>query len=224
MKTRSFAVIGLGRFGSATARALAELKQEVIGLDTDEERVKALSDTLSYTAELDATDERALRASGVQDVDVAIVSIGTRIEASLLVVMILKELGVKTVVAKATTALHGRILTKLGVSRVVFPEREVALRLASSLVVPNVLDYIELSRGFSIAEFPAPEAFVGRTLRALELRPRFGLTLIAIKRQVEGREATIIAPGADEEIQAGDVLALLGPNQALHDLTARVSH
>jgi trk system potassium uptake protein TrkA len=220
MARRTFAVIGLGRFGSAMARTLAELGHDVIGIDGDEDKVRALSDVVSLAMQLDATDERALRAAGIKDVNVAIVSIGENIESSLLVVTLLRELGIGEIVAKAVTPLHGRILEKLGVKRVVFPEREMAVRIAHALVVPNVLDYIELSKEFSIVEVPAPTDFVGRTLRAIGLRARFGLTTIAIKRQ--GREgeraSTNIAPGPDDVIQAGDVLSLLGSNERLGQL------
>lgn len=162
---------------------------------------------------------RALRHAGVGDVDVAVVSIGANVEASLLIVMTMKELGVPFVVAKATTAIHGRILEKIGVNRVVYPEREVAARLAHSLVVPNVLDYIGLSKDFSIVEIPAPAPFVGQSLRALDLRAKQGLTLIAIRRPgPEGGESTTVAPGPDEVIRAGDTLALIGSNERLLDL------
>jgi trk system potassium uptake protein TrkA len=220
MTRRSFAVIGLGRFGSAVATTLTELGQEVIGIDGSEERVRSLSDVLGHVLELEATDERALKAAGIQDVDVAIISIGENVEASLLVVMLVKELGVKTIIAKATTPLHGRILEKLGVSRVIFPEREMAMRIAHSLAVPNVLDYVELSRDFSIVEIPAPRAFVGHTLKELELRPRFGLTLIAIKRRSgpDGAEVTNVGPAAHDRIEAGDVLAVIGGNDRLAEL------
>jgi trk system potassium uptake protein TrkA len=218
MRQRTFGVIGLGRFGSAVATTLAEMGQEVIGIDRSEENVRQLADVMSQAIELDAIDEKALRAAGFAEVDVAVISIGENIEASLLIVMIVKELGVKTIIAKATTPLHGRILERLGVNRVIFPEREMAARVAHSLVVPNVLDYIELSRDFSIIELPAPAPFVGRTLRQLELRPRYGLTLIAIKRKTGDREVTNIAPMADEQIQRGDVLALLGSNERLAEL------
>lgn len=222
MQRRQFGVIGLGRFGSAMATALAELGHDVIGVDGDPEKVRQLADVITQAIELDATDEKALRAAGIQDVDVAVVSIGENIESSLLVVMQLHEIGIKTIVAKAVTPLHGRILEKLGVSRVIFPEREMAIRVAHSLVMPNVLDYIELSRDFSIMELPAPEVFIGRTLKQLELRQRFGLTLIAIKRRpaAGGPEVTTVAPTADEMIQAGDVLALLGTNERLNGLDA----
>lgn len=220
MKRKQFGVIGLGRFGSAMATTLTELGHDVIGVDADESRVQQLADVITQALQIDATDERALRAAGVRDVDVAVVSIGENIESSLLVVMQLRELGIRTIVAKAVTPLHGRILEKLGVSRVIFPEREMAVRVAHSLVMPNVLDYIELSMDFSIVEVPAPDAFVGRTLKQLELRPRLGLTLIAIKRPSPDSRVIVtnIAPAADEEIRPGDTLALLGSNERLNQL------
>jgi len=216
MARRTFAVIGLGRFGSAMATTLTELGQEVIGVDASEERVRALADVIHQAVELDATDERALRAAGIPDVDAAVVSIGENIEASLLVVMQVKDLGVSTIYAKAVTPLHGRILERLGVTRVIFPEREMATRIARGLAVPSVVDFIELSRDSSIVEVPAPAALVGKTLKDLALRPRFGLTLIAIRRPgPDGSEVTQVAPGPDDRVEAGDILALLGDNEKL---------
>jgi trk system potassium uptake protein TrkA len=225
MARRAFAVIGLGRFGSHTATTLAQLGQDVIGIDKNEDNVRRLGEVLQHVVELDATDERALRAAGLKDVDVAIISIGENVEASILIVTTVKELGIDTIIAKATTPLHGRILEKLGVTRVIFPEREMGIRLAHSLVVPNVLDYIELSRDTSIIEIPAPAAFVGKTLRELQLRPRYGLTLIAIKRQSQTGDGQItdIAPTADDQIRAGDVLSLLGNNERLAQLEKLIS-
>lgn len=220
MAKRSFAVIGLGRFGSAMATTLAGLGHDVVGIDGDEDKVRALADVVSLAIEVDATDEKALRAAGIQDVDVAVVSIGENLESSLLVVTLLRELGIKHIVAKAVTALHGRILEKLGVTRVVFPEREMAVRIAHSLVVPNVLDYIELSKDFSIVEVPAPQEFVGKTLRDIGLRSRFGLTTIAIRHVTRAGEpaSSNIAPGPDDVVQGGDILALLGSNERLGQL------
>lgn len=220
MKRKQFGVIGLGRFGSAMATTLTELGHDVTGVDGDEGRVQELADVITHSLQIDATDARALRAAGIQDVDVAVVSIGENIESSLLVVMQLRELGIQTIVAKAVTPLHGRILEMLGVSQVIFPEREMAIRVAHSLAMPNAIDYIELSRDFSIVEVPAPEAFVGRTLKQLELRPKLGLTLIAVKRHPDGGGAVVtnISPAADETIREGDVLALLGSNERLNQL------
>jgi trk system potassium uptake protein TrkA len=220
MKKLSFAVIGLGRFGSAMAITLTELGQEVIGIDGNEERVQRHADVIGSAVQLDATDERALRTAGIQDVDVAVISIGENIEASLLAVMLVKDLGVPRVIAKAVSPLHGRILERIGVDRVIFPEREMAMRVAHSLVVAGVLDYIELSRDFSIIEMPAPDEFAGKSLKDLQLRNRFGLTLIAIKRKTgtgDG-EVTNVAPDADDVINAGDVLSLLGSNERLGQL------
>jgi trk system potassium uptake protein TrkA len=225
MSRRTFAVIGLGRFGAAMAATLTELGQEVIGIDASEEKVRVLADVIHHAVELDATDERALRAAGVADVDVAVVSIGENIEASLLVVMLVKELGVKTIFAKGVTPLHGRILKKLGVTRVIFPEREMAVRIAHSVVVPNVIDYVELSRDFSIIELPAPADWAGRTLKDLALRTRFGLTLIAIRRPsgTSDGEITHVAPPAEEQIKPGDILALIGSNDRLAQLDRLVT-
>jgi trk system potassium uptake protein TrkA len=219
MARRTFAVIGLGRFGSAMAATLAELGQEVIGIDSSEDRVRDMADIVGQSIELDATDERALRSAGIQDVDVAVISIGENIEASLLVVMQVMGLGVKEVIAKAVTSLHGKILQRLGVSRVIYPEREMAIRIAHGLVVPNVLDYVELSRDFSIIELPAPAGFVGRTLKDINLRQRYGLQLIAIKRLApNGEETTNVAPGGEDQILDGDKLSLLGDNERLSQI------
>jgi trk system potassium uptake protein TrkA len=220
MAKRTFAVIGLGRFGAAVASTLAELGQEVIGVDSDGERVQEMAELVSQAVEIDAVDLKALRQAGIQDVDVAVISIGENIESSLLVVMQVKELGVKEIIAKAVTPLHGKILQKLGVTRVVYPEREMAMRIAHSIVVPNVLDYIELSRDFSIVELPAPAEFIGKTLRELALRQRYGLTLIAVKRRsgTGDGELTNVAPGPDDRILGGDVLSLIGDNDRLSQL------
>ncbi len=218
MKRQLFGVIGLGRFGSAISATLAELGHDVIGVDSNEDHVRQMADVISQAVQLDATDARALRAAGIADVHVAVVSIGENIESSLLAVMLLHELGVRTVGAKAGTPLHGRILERLGVSRVIFPERDMAIRLAHSLVMPNVLDYVELSRDFSFVELPAPEAFIGQTLRQLELRPKYGLTLIAIKRRAaDGNEVTNVAPSAEEVLLKNDNLVLLGSNTKLSE-------
>jgi trk system potassium uptake protein TrkA len=220
MKRQSFAVIGLGRFGSAVSRTLVEMGQDVIGIDASEANVQALAEVLPSVVQLDATDGRSLRAAGIKDVDVAVISIGENIEASLLVVMLVKEMGIPRIIAKAVTSLHGRILEKIGVDRVVFPEREMGTRLAHSLVVPNVIDYIEVSRDFSIIDLPAPAEFVGKSLKELQIRPKYGLTLIAIKRHGAAGEpeTTNVAPAADDVIQAGDVLSLLGANDRLGQL------
>ena len=215
MLKRQFAVIGLGRFGAAMATTLLGLGQDVLGMDSDEGRVQGLSGSVPHLMVVNARDPKALEEAGVGQVDVAVISIGTNIEASLLIVMAVKELGVKFIVAKATTEVHGRILERLGVDRVIYPEREAAVRMAHSLVVPNVIDYISLSRDFSIIEIPAPAMFVGKTLREVDLRAKHGLTLIAIKRTTNGIVTTDVSPSAHERIQAGDAVGPVGSNKSL---------
>lgn len=214
MSKRLFAVIGLGRFGSAVVSTLVSLGQDVIGLDDNEDRVREMGEVTS-ALQIDATDIRALRQAGVNEADVAVISIGENIEASLLVVMQVKDLGVPQIIAKAVTPVHGRILEKLGVTRVVFPEREMAQRTARSLVIPNALDYISLSSEFSIVEVTVPPSFVGQTLRSIDLRATYGLNLVAIKRQVDGREEMVVSPSADQVLRQGDIVALLGTNEML---------
>ncbi len=147
---KHYAVIGLGRFGFSVAKTLAKYDAEVIAIDSEEERVKKAADFVTYAVQLDAIDEKALRSVGVQNVDTAIVSIGENIEASILVVMLLKELGIRNIIAKAVTTLHGKVLQNLGVNRIIFPERDMAIRVAHSLIRPSVLEQLELSQEYSI--------------------------------------------------------------------------
>lgn len=224
---RQFAVIGLGRFGSSVARTLVDAGYEVLAIDENEERVKEVSDLVTEAVELDATDEKALRAVGIEDVDVAIVAIGTDMQASILITILLKEIGVKEVVAKAINARHGRILQKIGADKVVFPEREMGERLAQTLITPGVLEQIELTPGHSIMEIVAPEAFVGKTIRALDIRAKYGANIITIKKKVpqlteagetDFVETVNIVPKADDKIEKGDHLVVVGKDEHLAKL------
>ncbi|MFZ5641765.1 MAG: potassium channel family protein [Bacillota bacterium] len=209
---KQFAIIGLGRFGTSVARTLALMGYEVLAIDTDEEKIEELVETVTHAVQADAMDEDALKALGIRNFDVVIVSIGHDIQASILVTVILKELGVKYVVAKARNDLHGLVLTKIGADKVVYPERDMGMRVAHSLVATNVLDHIELSPEYSILEVVAPDSLVGKTLRESALRARFGVTVMAVKR---GREITV-SPEADEVIQENDILVCIGENDKLH--------
>ncbi len=167
---KHYAIIGLGRFGFNMAKTLAENKCEVIAIDKDEERVRKASEYVTLAVQLEAMDEKALRSIGVQNVDVAIVSIGENIEASILVVMILKQMGVRYIVAKAVKSLHGTVLRNLNVDRIVYPERDMAIRVAHSLIKPTILEQLELSDEYSIIEIPSPKVFVGKMLKETRLR------------------------------------------------------
>ncbi len=219
---KQIAVIGLGRFGYSVAKTLSESGAEIIAIDREEEKVKAVSDFVTYAVQLDAMDEKALRSVGVQNVDTAIVSIGEKIEASILVVMILKEMGIKNIIAKAVTPLHGRVLENIGVQRVVYPERDMAVRIAHSLTRPKILEELELSQEYSIIELPVPKEFIGKSVKEIQLRTRYGVNLIAIKRKIVEKEKTKevwnVNPLPTDKMEDGDVLVLIGSNENLSKL------
>jgi trk system potassium uptake protein TrkA len=220
---KQFAVIGLGRFGFSVAKTLAKYGSEVIAIDRDEERVKKVAEFVAYAVQLDAMDEKALRSVGVQNFDTAIVSIGEKIEASILVVMILKEMGIKNIIAKATTTLHGKVLENLGVHRIIYPERDMAVRVAHSLIRPSVLEQLELSEEYSIVELPTPTHLIGKTLRDSQLRSNYRVNLIAIKRKVTTekgivKEAWNVNPVPTDVMEQGDILVIIGLNEDIDKL------
>ncbi len=213
---KQFAVIGLGRFGSEVAHTLSKNRFDVIAIDRDETRVREVSDFVTLALQLDAVDERALREAGVQNVDVAVVSIGENIEANILVVMTLKDLGIKNIVAKAVSELHGRILSQLGVWKIIHPERDMAQKIAYGLIRHDVLELIELSPDYSIVEFEAPAFLHDKSIAEANLRAAHGITIIAIKQQDElgrDRETWNINPHPSDVIKKGDIIVVLGSNK-----------
>lgn len=216
---RQFAVIGLGRFGSNVVRTLVDKGMEVLAIDESREKIQEVADFATVAVECDATDEKALKAAGIKSVDVAVVSIGENIEASILIVMTLIEMGVKEVIAKAVTPIHGKILRNIGASRVVFPERDMAIRVAASLVTPSTLEELQLSPHYSIVEFPAPDEVVGKTLKDSRLRSDYGVNVVALRKKVpfirEDGEADFteewsVPPPPDALIEDGDVIVVAG--------------
>ncbi len=212
---RIFGVIGLGRFGFHVAKTLAEGGAEVIAIDRDEDKVKQISDLVTYAYIADALDEKALEESGIFTADTVIVSIGTNIEASILVTVMLLNRGVKDIVAKAINPLHGEVLRRLGVSRIVYPEKEIAVKLARSLLITGVLEEIPFAPGYSIFEIKPTQSMIGKTLREIDLRRRYGITVLAIKRGDE----VIVNPSAENSIDAEDVLLVLGNEEKLASLS-----
>jgi len=219
---KQFAVIGLGRFGSAVALSLAGENCDVIAIDRDEAKVRSIADQVTLAVQLDAMDEKALKEAGVQNVDVAIVSMAGNVEASILAVMILKELGVKKIMAKALNDLHGKVLSHIGVSDVIYPERDMAQRLAHNLVMPEFLEHIQLSPEYSIVELPAPDFLWGKPIVSTKLRSEYGISIIAIRRTYrsngEKKESWHVNPSAAEIIQKDDILVLLGANRDIERL------
>ena len=207
----SVIVIGLGRFGSAAARELMALGHEVLAIDDSEAKVNEIAPEVTHAQELDASDEQALRDVGAADFDHAIVAISSNTEASIFATMALKNLGVRNVIAKAANPLHGRILERVGASRVVYPEREMGARVGHSFSIPHILDYLDVAPRFGIVKARPPGSFVGRTLRELDIPTKLSLTLIALRR---GSTVTV-NPGPDERIGEDDELILIGLDEKL---------
>ncbi|MDK2805957.1 MAG: trk/ktr system potassium uptake protein [Thermoanaerobacterium sp.] len=214
MSGKQFVVIGLGRFGSSVAMTLYSLGCDVLAIDSSEERVQRISDSVTRAVQADATDEKVLRSLGVRNFDVAIIGTGTDIQTSLMVTLMVKELGVKTVVAKALNELHAKVLLKIGADRVIFPEKEAGIKLAHSLTSSNILDFIELSPEYNIVEIMALRDWIGKSLNELKLRQRFGLNIIAIKRENNIK----ITPSADDIIMEGDNLFIIASIDSINKL------
>lgn len=220
MKMNQFVIIGLGRFGSSLGRELVELGYEVLGIDKDEEAVEEMSDVLTHAVVADSTDEDVLRSLGVRNFDCAVVAIGNDIQANIMTSILIKDLGVKQVVVKALGELHGRVLEKIGVDRIIYPERDMGVRVAHQLVSPNLLDYIELSKEYTIAELAVPKEMSGKTLKELNPRARYGCSIVAINKL---RGGIIIAPTAADVLEEKDVMVVIGTNEQIENFEAAVS-
>lgn len=206
-KRKQFLVLGLSRFGSSVARSLCEMGHEVLAVDRDAEAVEAMAPYVTQCVQADATDEEVLRSFEPASFDAAIVSIGgVDVADSMLVSLLCKEAGVPYVVAKALDELHAKVLRKIGVDRVVFPERDMGQRLAKALVMPRILEMMELADNYQIAEVVVPENWVGRSLMQLNVRRVYRVNVLAIHR---GKEF-VASPMADMVFQQGDVVLLLG--------------
>lgn len=162
---KQFVIVGLGRFGLSVAQKLHSMGHEVLGLDKNEEKVQEAVDFTTHTLQIDAVDEHSLKSLGLSNFDVGIVGIGHDIQSSILATLLLKDLGVPYVVAKAQNELHGKVLWKTGADRVVHPERDMGARVANNITVTNILDFIELAPNYSIVEITAPQNMVSKSLK-----------------------------------------------------------
>jgi trk system potassium uptake protein TrkA len=213
----SVVVIGLGRFGSGVARALAELGHDVLAIDVRADYVQAHADLLGHVVQADATDLQTLKQLGVADFRHAVVGIGQNLEASVLTVLNLSQMGVGDIWAKANNAQHGRIAERVGAHHVVFPEHDMGERVAH-LVTGKMIDFIEFEDGFAIAKTRAPSETHGKPLKDSAVRTRHGVTVVGIKR----RHEDFIYARAETEVRAGDQLIVAGPTRAVERFAARV--
>ncbi len=208
---KSFVVIGLGRFGTSVAKTLYELGNEVMAVDLDPDVVQEISEYVTHAVVADVLDESVLHELGLSNFDVVIISIASNIEASIMATLTAKEMGAKKVVVKAQTDVHGKVLTKVGADRIVFPERDMGARVAHNLTSSNILDFIELSPEYYIIEIAALKSWINKSLSELRLRNKYGVNVLAIKRG----SGLKISPVADEIVLEGDILVVIGDE---HDI------
>lgn len=215
---KDFAVIGLGRFGGSICRELSEEGMEVMAIDLDEDKVNEFANIASHAVVGDSTDEAVLKSLGIRNFDHVIVAIGDNIQSSILTTLMLKELGVKFITVKAQNDYHEKVLSKIGADRIVHPERDMGRRIAHNLISNNVLDYLELSDEHSIVEIVVNNKLSGHTLIDLDIRAKYGINIVAIKR---GKEI-FVSPQADEVIHKEDILILIGADTDIDRFEKRV--
>ncbi|ADF38180.1 potassium channel family protein [Priestia megaterium] len=203
---KEFAVIGLGRFGGSICKTLSDQGMEVLAIDIDEEKVNEYANVASHAVVGDSMDEGVLKSLGIRNFDHVIVAIGDNIQASILTTLILKELGVEKITVKAQNDYHAKVLSKIGANFIVHPERDMGRRIANNMISNSVLDYLELSEEHSIVELVASKRMSGNTLIELDIRAKYGINIVAIKRDRD----IIVSPQASETIQEGDVLIVIG--------------
>lgn len=215
IQSDSVAVIGLGRFGGAVAESLMRMGHEVLGIDSNAELVQKWADRLTHVVQADATDAEVLRQLGMNHIQHAVVAIGSDIEASVLTVLALEELGLRDIWAKATGTRHGLILERTGAHHVVHPEAAMGERVAH-LVTGKMMDFLEFEDGFAIAKTRAPDESLEKTLSESNLRQKHGITVVGIKR----RHADFIYAQADTYVEPGDILVISGPTSLIEKFAA----
>ncbi len=215
---KSFLVIGLGRFGGNLATTLAEMGNEVLVVDEEEERVQKIADRVTHAVVGDARDEQVLRSIGPRNFDCVVVALSMDMQSSTLVTLMLKEMEAKHIVSKAQSEIHMRILQKVGADLVVFPEKDMGMKVAQRLAMNNIIDYIELSDEFSIVEVRTPAKWVGKSLKELDVRRAFGINILAVKHQGDGR--IDISPDPAAKLMPEDVLVLIGSTEDITRVTA----
>jgi trk system potassium uptake protein len=214
----TYVVIGLGKFGFHVAKGLAQQRESVIAIDNDEEKIRDIGEFVQDVIMLDSTDIRALREAGIGDAEVAIVSIGENIEASILTVMALKELGIQTVIAKAITQVHGQILSKLGAAKVIYPEMESAKKLVKRIVANMLYETIDLSTSMKLAKMTVPAFWVGTSILSPIFEDEYEVKAIAYKHQDEWHTSF----DKDDILETGDILVVLGESNHIEALSKKV--
>ncbi|MFA5675635.1 MAG: TrkA family potassium uptake protein [Christensenellales bacterium] len=212
MKYKQYIVIGMGRFGQSVAKSLHNLGQDVLAVDSDEALIDSIAPYVTHAVKTNAMDENSLTALGIGNFDVAVVTMGTDIQSSILITMLCKEMGVKYVLAKAQNDLHRKVLERIGADKVVFPERDMGQRVAHNLVASNVFDYVEITDDLSMLDIAATNDWIGKDLAGLNFRQKYGVNVIAIKKKGAPLNAS---PYGGDVIERGDVLFVVGGKDSI---------
>lgn len=217
---RPVAVLGLGRFGQRLATRLTAAGEDVIAIDHDRTVVDQTAPHVTQAIVADITDEPALRSIGLHKVKVGVVSIGDDFEAAVLAAVILKQMQVPRIIARARSGRRAEVLRRIGADEIVLPEDEAADRWSARILGPRVLSQIEFHEGYSIVEFAVPHSWIGKGLAELEVRAKYGLHVVAVRREAAGEdEGRIVVPGPTQPMQEGDVLILMGKDEQLSALS-----
>lgn len=207
-------VLGLGRFGTAVAKKLYEKNVEVMAVDINYNKVQKIADNVTSAVQADMTDEEAMEELGISNFDVAVIGTGTNLEASIEASLICKDAGVQTIIAKATSETHARILEKIGVDKITYPELDTGNRLANIISGSNILEMLKFSSEFTLVELKARKKWIGKSLRDLDLRDKYEVNVVAFKRD----DQIIFTPGPDEKIQEDDNLLMIAKTENLSEL------
>ena len=213
-KDKQYLVIGCGRFGSSVAKKMCQLGNEVMVIDKDEDSINNIAELVTHTAIVDVTEERDLKSIGLGNFDVVIVAISSDIRASIMATVMAKEMGVPKVVCKAKDELQAKVLYKIGADRVVFPERDMGIRLAYNLASENILDQINLDPEYSIMEIVTPQNWVGKTIIELNLRAKYDITVLAVKTQ----SGLKVMPSPNYKMQEKNILIIIGNTDKISDI------
>ena len=211
MAKKQFVILGLGRFGASIATTVYNLGHDVLAIDTDEDRIQEIADNVTHAVQMDATDENSLRTLGVRNFDVAVVTIGNNIQASIMATLLVKEMGVKYIIAKGNSEMHAKVLYKIGADRVILPEHDMGVRVAHNLVSSNILDYIELSAEYSMVEIEALSEWNDKSIKDIKIRGKYGINVVAIKNG----NSINVSPSAEYVIKDKDILVALGSSEDL---------
>lgn len=215
-KNQQFAVLGLGKFGTEITKALYNYGYEVLAIDIDEEKINEVANYCTHSLVADVSEENTLRTVAIENFDTVVIAIGNNMQASIISALICKELGVKNIIAKAHNEKHGKVLNKIGVNQVIYPEAAMAVKVATTLINPNIQNHMEIVAGYSIAEIRIPDKWINKNLGELALRSEYAVNVLII---IRANDEVITAPTGDTTLKEDDIIVVGGSNQDIENLS-----